>query len=161
MSVYRIGIYVDEDDDVYRYIDIKGSQKFIDLHQAISKSFGLGNKHSSFFISNKRWQKLNEITLGFKSVFETAIDGVETSIEAILPGQATNLIYFNEDAEEYSFLIQIEDIIDKEEKGKTYPVVVESKGRIDSDRNIFKEDFGVDMDDFSGLEGREGEDEDL
>ena len=159
MSVFRFGIYVeDHDDEIYRVIDVKGSHKFVDLHLAIAKSFKLRDRQSSFFVSNNRWQKLNEITLGYESVFETAIDGEEVAVELVMPHSATNLIYFNEDAEENSFLIQMEELLDAEVTGVNYPAVIETKGNLDINRNIFKEDFGVDTDDVSGLEGREGED---
>lgn len=154
MSVFRFGIYVDELDDVFREIDIKGSQLFNDLHLAIAASFKLNLKQqASFFISNNRWQKINEITLGHSSVFETAFDGQKAKIEEVLPSNGDKLIYFSEDAIDYTFLIQIEELFDSEDTRKTYPTVVKSKGSLSgSSGNIFDVDMGYDEEDYGGFE---------
>ncbi len=154
MSVFRFGIYVDELDDVFREIDIKGTQIFNDLHVTIANSFKLDLKQqASFFISNNRWQKINEITLGHSSVFETAFDGQKAKIEEVLPANGSRLIYFSEDATDMTFLIQIEEIFEMEDAKKTYPVVVKSKGTLSgSSGGIFDADMGYDEEDYGGFE---------
>lgn len=150
MSVYRFGVYVEEFENVFREIDIKGTQVFMQFHEAIAKSYQLDLKQSaSFFISNNRWQKLNEITLGHSSVFENAFDGEEAKIEDVLPANGDKLIYFSDDQPDYTFLIQIELIEDNEDADKTYPVVVKAKGKLDSSaRGIFDADMGYDEADY-------------
>ncbi|MDX2003432.1 MAG: hypothetical protein SFW35_13435 [Chitinophagales bacterium] len=162
MSILRLGVYIDEVEDVFREIEVKGEQKFIDLHEAISKSFQFKKKaQASFFVSNSRWQKLNEITLGHPSVFDKALNGLEISIESILPGTAKHLVYFNDEFSEYSFLIQIENPNVKEDGKKTYPAVVAAKGKLSQGfgGNIFTEDLGLNEDDLSAESGfgEEGE----
>jgi hypothetical protein len=100
---------------------------------------------ASFFVSNSRWQKLNEITLGHSSVFENAINGLKDSIESVIPGTAKHLVYFNEDAAEYSILILLEKVTDKENPGKTYPAIVTAKGSLSgsSGESFFVSDFGI------------------
>lgn len=152
MSVFRLGVYVDELDDVFREIEVKGDQLFQDFHLAIVQAYKLNAKEqASFFVSNNRWQKINEITLGTGSVFEDAIDGQETKIEAVLPASATKLIYFNEDASDYTFLIQIEDLKDEADPKKKYPAVVKTKGSLSGGGldSLFDEDMGYDEDDYS------------
>jgi hypothetical protein len=146
MSIYTIGVYVDELEDVVREIEIKGTQTFNDLHVAIAATFKLNLKmQASFFVSNSRWQKLNEITLGHSSVFENAINGLKDTIESVIPGTAKHLVYFNEDAAEYSILILLEKVTDKENPGKAYPVVVNAKGSLSgsSGESFFVSDFGI------------------
>lgn len=149
MSIYTIGVYVDELEDVVREIEIKGTQTFADLHQAIAKSFKLNLKmQASFFVSNTRWQKLNEITLGHSSVFENAINGMKDSIASVLPETTKYLVYFNEDAADYTILILLEKVTEKENPGKTYPALVTAKGSFSgSGQSFFISDFGINEDD--------------
>lgn len=153
MSVLRFGVYVDELDDVFREIEVRGDQFFQDFHLAIAQAYKISTKEqASFFVSNNRWQKINEITLGTGSVFEQAINGLETKIEAVLPAGATKLIYFNEDASDYTFLIQIEDLKDEADPKKKYPAVVRSKGTLSASGpldGLFDEEMGYNEDDYS------------
>ena len=151
MSVYRFGVYVDELDDLVREIELKGEHLFQDFHLAIVAALKISVKEpASFFISNNRWQKINEITLGQSSVFETAFDGLETKIDAVIPMNGTRLIYFNEDIPDYTVLIQVEDIHDNVDAKKKYPVLVKSKGSLSGNAGgIFDEDMGYDEDEYS------------
>lgn len=160
MSILRLGVYVEELEDVYREIALKDTQTFVEFHEAIVKSFQLKKKvASSFFVSNNRWQKLNEITLGYSSVFDKAINGAEVSIGSVLPSTTKYLVYFNEEISGYTILVQLEGITDKEEKGKTYPAVVASNGSLSlgfGGNNIFSEeedDLGINDDDLSEESG--------
>ena len=64
MAVYRFRITVEDNEDVYREIDIQGKQHFEDLHRAIQEAIGFDNsKDASFFISNDFWKKGQEIAL--------------------------------------------------------------------------------------------------
>ncbi|CAN5148645.1 hypothetical protein BH09BAC1_BH09BAC1_16830 [soil metagenome] len=156
MSIYTFGVYVDELEDVVREIEIKGTQTFNELHQAIAKSFKLNLKmQASFFVSNSRWQKLNEITLGHSSVFENAFNGMKDSIESVLPEKGKHLVYFNEDAADYTILILLEKVTDKENPSKTYPAIVTAKGSFSgSGQSFFVSDFGINEGDLD-IEGME------
>jgi len=64
MAVYRFRVTFEDNEDVFREIEIKSSQNFEDFHNAILESFGFDNKHEgSFFISNDHWHKGDEIAL--------------------------------------------------------------------------------------------------
>ena len=163
MSIFKLGVYVEELDDVYREIEIKDSQTFMQFHEAIMKAFALKKKiQASFFISNSRWQKLNEVTLGYSSVFEKAINGTEASIGSVVPAVTKNLIYFNEEVSEYTILIQLEGTAE-EDKKKTYPVLVKSNGKITFGfgANIFSEDMGINEGDLSEESGFSDVNQDL
>ena len=61
MSIFRLIVGVEEDDNLLLEIDIKNDQFFSDLDRAITKFFAIrGHKESAFFVSNARWQKVNE-----------------------------------------------------------------------------------------------------
>src|SRR5690606_35282498 len=62
MAIYRFRVSFEDYDDVIREIDIKSSQTFKDLHDAIHKSIGYDpEKSSSFYASNDHWIKNEEI----------------------------------------------------------------------------------------------------
>ncbi len=64
MSVYRFKVYFEDDESVYREIEIQANQTFEDLHHAIQKAIEFDDKHpASFFISNDTWRKGIEIKL--------------------------------------------------------------------------------------------------
>jgi hypothetical protein len=49
MAVLKFRAYYEEDDAVYRDVVIKHSQTFLDLHNAILKSYEFDNKHQGLF----------------------------------------------------------------------------------------------------------------
>lgn len=64
MSVYRFKVYFEDDENVFREIEIKAAQTFEDLHKAIQKAINFDDAHpASFFISNDTWRKGKEIKL--------------------------------------------------------------------------------------------------
>lgn len=64
MAVYRLKIYLEDNEDIYREIDIQSSQNFEQLHNAIQEAYKFDKKHAaSFFVSDDYWRKGQEITL--------------------------------------------------------------------------------------------------
>ncbi len=63
MSVYRFKVTFEENEDVYREIELKSTQTFEDFHFIILQSIGFDTIHNaSFFISDDYWRKGDEIT---------------------------------------------------------------------------------------------------
>ncbi|MBL7917723.1 MAG: hypothetical protein JNM96_04950, partial [Bacteroidia bacterium] len=64
MAVYRFRVCLEDNEDVYRDIDIKSSQTFEHFHDAIQEAFKFDKKHAaSFFVSDDYFRKGDEITL--------------------------------------------------------------------------------------------------
>ena len=64
MSVYRFKIFFEDDESVWREIEIKSTQTFEDFHNTIQKAIGFDDAHpASFYISNDTWRKGKEIRL--------------------------------------------------------------------------------------------------
>jgi len=62
--VYRFKVTFEDNEDIYREIEIKSPQTFEDFHNAIIQSIGFDNQHNaSFFISDDYWRKGEEIAL--------------------------------------------------------------------------------------------------
>lgn len=67
MAVYRLRVWFEDQEDVYREIDIQTRQTFLNLHQAIQQSIAFdGSKDAAFFISDDYWRKGREIALNPK-----------------------------------------------------------------------------------------------
>ena len=64
MAIYRFKIAFEDNEDIYREIEIKSTQTFEDFHNVIVQSINFDNQHnSSFFISDDYWRKGEEIIL--------------------------------------------------------------------------------------------------
>ncbi len=146
MKVIRFEIQVDELDNVLREIEIKPSHTFKDLSDAILEAFGIkATRGASFFTSNNKWQKLNEITLGKDSRFEKPVNGLKTSIEKVLKDNS-RFVYFSEDAPQFTFIMAADEKESKTDP-KKLPRVVRSEGILPAAKakkftdNIFSDDF--------------------
>ncbi|MCX6296483.1 MAG: hypothetical protein NTX97_10530 [Bacteroidetes bacterium] len=64
MAVYRFRVTFEDNEEIFREIDIKSAQNFEDFHNIIIQSIGFDNLHdASFFISDDYWRKGEEIGL--------------------------------------------------------------------------------------------------
>lgn len=64
MAVYRFRVTFEDNEEVYRDIDIRSSQTFYDFHTTILSSIGFeDNSDSSFFISDDMWRRSDEVAL--------------------------------------------------------------------------------------------------
>ncbi|HXH19487.1 MAG TPA: hypothetical protein VNJ07_10430 [Chitinophagales bacterium] len=147
MKVIRFEIQVDELENVSREIEMKPSQTFKELSDAIIGAFHIkATRGAAFFTSNNKWQKLNEITLGKDSKFEKPINGLKTSIEKVFK-ENKRFIYFSEDVPQFTFLMVAEERESKADP-KKFPRVVKSEGTLPAvtgkkfTDNIFSDDFG-------------------
>jgi len=62
MAVYKFRVTFEDDDQVYRDIEISSTQNFSDFRQAVLKSYNVTKDWNSFFyISNNKWHKGNEV----------------------------------------------------------------------------------------------------
>jgi hypothetical protein len=128
MAIYRFRVVFEEYDDVYRDIEIKSSQTFVDFHEAIQKAINFDNKHAaSFFVSDAYWRKGTEITL----LEEDLEDGVKlmskTKIVTCVEDPHQHFVYVYDKVATWSFNIELIKII-KEETGGNFPNVVKSMG---------------------------------
>ena len=58
MAIYRFKVAFEDNEDVYREIEIKSAQNFEDFHNVILQSIDFDNIHdSSFYISDDHWHR--------------------------------------------------------------------------------------------------------
>jgi hypothetical protein len=172
MPLLRFRVYWEEDDQVYRDIEIQPGQTFLELHKAIIQAYEFDGKHAaSFFESNDRWQRGREIN---SEVFVNkkdapALSMMRTPVSALVSTPDTKFVYEYDPAKKWIFLVEFIGISKEESHKRTYPYVFRKEGIGPSQHGIKgiagdkimeveeKYDLGADeMAEGFGSEGEEG-----
>ena len=138
MAVYRFKVTFEDNEEVYREIEIKSTQNFEDFHNIIIQSIGFDNLHNaSFYISDDYWRKGDEIVLHPQSAQE-----IENRKRKELPAKrqmnkckmATliddphqKFVYVYDPKAGWTFLIELVKILLDDAKG-SFPKVVKTIG---------------------------------
>ena len=138
MAVYRFRVIIEDNDDVYRDIDIKSVQTFEELHNSIQEAFKFDNKHAaSFFVSDDYWRKGLEVTLRKEDLPLTPEEirlqvppkklMSETKIAKLIETPHQRFVYVFDETVQWTFLLEMMKIITEDAKGK-YPIISKSIG---------------------------------
>lgn len=174
MSVYRFKICLEENEDIYRDIDIKAAQTFEDFHQIIQQAFKFDAKHAaSFFVSDDYWRKGVEITLRKEDLpldEEEIRKKVEpkklmatTKILKYVEQPHQRFVYVFDPEVQWTFLIEMLRIVEDNPK-TNYPLVIRSHGNAPKQykqSNLAKEELSPDMALAALLDDPEPRDEEL
>ncbi|MFN5458584.1 MAG: IS1096 element passenger TnpR family protein [Bacteroidota bacterium] len=127
MAVYRFRVQFEDYDEIYRDIEIKSTQTFKELHEAIQHAINFDNKHAaSFFISDAYWRKGTEITL-LKDDLEEGVRHMEkTKIASCVEDPHQRFVYVYDKTVTWTLNIELLKIT-KEEKGN-FPTCIKSVG---------------------------------
>jgi len=131
MAIYRFRVSFEDYDDVIREIDIKSTQTFQDLHQAIHKSTGYNAEHSSsFYISNDQWIKGEEIAyLPNQRKIDRGIALMSgTKLSKFIDDPHQKFYYTYNFDRPFDFHVELLKILLNEEPGKEYPSLFKSVG---------------------------------
>jgi hypothetical protein len=132
MPLLRFRVYWEDDDQVYRDIEIRPSQTFLDLHKAIIMAYEFDGKHkASFFESNERWQRNgrqldSDVLVNKKDA--PALSMSRTPVSALVSTPDHKFIYEYDPAKKWSFLVELIGISADEDPKKTYPFVLRKEG---------------------------------
>jgi hypothetical protein len=129
MAIYKFRVAMEDNEDVYRDIEIRASQSFEDLFHCVLDAVKFDRIHgASFFVSDDFWRKNDEITLRKEDVEDGVVLMSSTKIARFVndPHQRFLLIYDEKVA--WTFLIELQKIM-KEEGNLLYPCVVKSMGK--------------------------------
>lgn len=138
MAVYRFRVIIEDNDDVYRDIDIKAAQTFEDLHNTIQEAFKFDNKHAAaFFVSDDYWRKHLEITLRKEDLPLTDEEirlkvepkklMSEAKIARHIETPHQRFVYVFDENVQWTFLLEMMKITNEEPKAK-YPLISKSIG---------------------------------
>lgn len=131
MAVYRFKIVFEDDEDVFRVIEIRSTQTFKDFHDSIQKAIGFDNsKSASFFMSDDYWRKGLEIALT-----DSADKGVKpkrlmekSTIAGFIEDPHQKMLYLFDYDAHWNFTVELVKIILSEEPAVSYPRCVNSVG---------------------------------
>jgi hypothetical protein len=129
--LYTFRILLDCEQDVFRDIQIQGSQNFIELHKTIQNAFGFDNSQiSSFYLSDDDWSKGEEISMMDMAGEQgegASYSMTNTSIESLADTNGQKLIYVSDFLLMWCFFVELVKISEPV-KGFKYPNIELSIG---------------------------------
>lgn len=131
MPLLRFRVYWEEDDQIYRDVELLSGQSFLDLHQIILKAYEFDGKHAaSFYESNDRWQKNREISseVLVNKKDAPALSMVKTPVSALVQKPDQKFVYVYDPAKHWTFLVELIGVEKAENPKRTYPFVLRKEG---------------------------------
>ena len=138
MAVYRFRVIFEDNDEVFRDIDIKSTQTFLDFHKAILASVEFeDNCDASFFISDDMWRRGDEIALNMPSQEDLLKRGRKAvrpkymmstcKMAVLIDDPHQKFIYVHDPEKTWVFVIELMKIVPDDEK-IIYPKCFKSTG---------------------------------
>ena len=131
MPLLRFRVYWEDDDQIYRDIEIRSNQTFLELHKAIIQAYEFDGKHTaSFFESNDRWQRGREINseVLVNKKDAPALSMMRTPVSALVAKPDQKFVYEYDPAKHWTFLVELIGISKDEDPKRTYPFVLRKEG---------------------------------
>lgn len=158
MAVYRFKVFLEDNEDVFRDIEIKAAQTFEQFHNIIQTAFKFDAKHSaSFFVSDDYWRKAQEITLRKEDLpldeeeIRKNVDPKklmsEIKIAKYIEMPHQRFVYVFDPAVKWTFLIEMIKIGTENPKTE-YPCIIKSIGNAPKQYkqvNMAKEELSPDL----------------
>ena len=163
MQVFKFRVFLEQDDTIFRDVEIKPNQSFEDFHKIILKAFAFDGKHeASFFTTNDNWVMLNEIALHKKANAQLMS---KVLIASLIDDPHQKFIYLYDFDVEWNFLIELMSF-EEEQKKTAYPRIARTEGAApkqygaqpiaDKDVEVFEAEEKYDAHDADEM-GEEGE----
>lgn len=172
MAILRFRIYWEDDDSIYRDVVIKHTSNFVDLHEAILKSFEFDNKHkATFFRSNDNWLRGREISLEKYDDREYKVDPLimaDVTLGSEIRDPNQKFVYVYDFNKFWTFMVELINVDKEENKKVTYPSCIRTEGIAPSqygtkglvDSRLAEVEEKYDLNAAAMLEGFTEEDED-
>ncbi|HTN47317.1 MAG TPA: hypothetical protein VL098_13290 [Flavipsychrobacter sp.] len=131
MPLLRFRVYWEDDDQIYRDVEIRSNHNFLDLHQVIIKAFEFDGKHvASFFESNDRWQRAREINseVLVNKKDAPALSMVKTPVSALVHKPDQKFVYVYDPVKHWTFLVELIGVEKEENPKRSYPFVLRKEG---------------------------------
>ena len=131
MPLLRFRVYWEEDDQIYRDIEIRSNQTFLELHKAIVQSYEFDGKHTaSFYESNDRWQRNREINseVLVNKKDAPALSMMRTPVSALVAKPDQKFVYVYDPVKLWTFLVELIGVSKDEDPKRTYPFVLRKEG---------------------------------
>lgn len=131
MAVLRFRVYWEDDDQIYRDIELIGGQSFQDFNQIIISAYEFKDgKSAMFFESNDRWQRgralSSEVLVNKKDA--PALSMVKTPVSALVATPTQKFVYEYDPVKQWTFLVELIGIDKEESSKKNYPLCIRKEG---------------------------------
>lgn len=131
MSLFRFRAYWEEDDLIYRDIEVLNSQTLLEFGAGINKAFELDVKHPSLFHdSNDRWVRGRTFSSLVASNKKDApeLSMIKTPIGALVTTPSQKFVYEYDPVKKWVFLLELIGIEKDGAPGKEYPICIRKEG---------------------------------
>jgi hypothetical protein len=131
MAILRFRSYWEDDESIYRDVAIRHTQSFLDLHEAILKSYEFDNKHkATFYRSNDSWQRGREISLEKydKPYLAEPLIMADVAIASEVKSPNQKFIYEYDFNKNWHFMVELINVDKEENKRLTYPCCIRTEG---------------------------------
>lgn len=163
MATYRFRVTFEDHDDISRDIEIRSTQNFDDLHNAIHSSIGFdGDKPSSFYMSDDNWKKGKEITSKQISENDTSKISMKNARLCDYIADPHQKIYYIFDfGSHWTFRIELIKINREEDQHAKYPRCVKSVNDAPKQYNTLTIGAVAESEEINTLEDIDDEEEDI
>ena len=123
MAVYRFRVFIEDDHEVYRDIDVLGRQRFADLHRQIIQSFNFQvGQPAEYFSSDQQWHEGDTVV-----ELDGNLDGDHQKIVNHINVPRQRFLCVTTSHKEVGLALELQKIL-QDEDGVTYPRMVKSEG---------------------------------
>ncbi|MBI1286444.1 MAG: hypothetical protein GC178_02590 [Flavobacteriales bacterium] len=123
MAVYRFRVYIEDDHEVYRDIDVLGKQRFADLHRAIVEHFNFQQGQPvEYYSSDQQWyagDTVVELDANMEGDHQRIVDHITVPRQRFV---CATISY-----KEVELAIELQKVL-QEEPGVKYPTCVRKEG---------------------------------
>jgi hypothetical protein len=125
MAVYRFRVSFEEEEDVYREIDIRSNQTFGDLHAAIQNAIKFDDsKQAAFYHTDSNWRKDEEIVQIDKKPDSKS---KKLKLAAFVEDPHQRFLYLFDFKDKWLFYVEMIKIL-QEQAGVEYPKCIKVQG---------------------------------
>jgi hypothetical protein len=123
--IYRFKVWFEEEEEVFRVIDIQPASSFLDFHNTILDSIGFKkDMPSAFYVSDDNWRKGKEISFHDASKLKMS----EVKLKDCINDPHQKFVYITDFNEQWTFCIELQNI-NNDALGAVYPLVFKTVGK--------------------------------
>lgn len=133
MTVYKFRVTYEDDDSIFRDIEIKPSQNITDFEAVIISSYNLpATATGHFFRSNDNWQHLKQLNIAPVAEEKKGKGKAKAMslpiLVAYIDDPHQKFIYEYKGSQEFTFLIELISLNGVEKSNLVYPACVKTQG---------------------------------
>jgi hypothetical protein len=160
MKAYRFRAILDDEEDIYRDVEVKANQSLLELHTGILQAFNFDTfEPASFYNSNDAWEKGKEFVANLKEIPEGKLIMNDAKIGKIIYDPHQKFLFIYDYKVKWTFFVELLKILEEEPKA-TYPRCVKVVGEAPIQHPnltpIADEEIEADFDDLFGKKKKKG-----